>query len=53
MVQNTQMMAQAAGGIQQAAQAIAQVAQVMAAPKRLVKDPRTGEKRVELVGTVN
>lgn len=53
MVQNTQMMAQAAGGIQQAAQAIAQVAQVMAAPKRLVKDPRTGEKRVELVGTMN
>jgi hypothetical protein len=53
MVQNTQMMAQAASGIQQAAQAIAQVAQVMAAPKRLVKDPRTGEKRVELVGTMN
>jgi hypothetical protein len=47
-------MAQAADGIGQAAQAIAQVAGVMAAPKRLVKDPRTGEKRVEIVtGSVN
>jgi hypothetical protein len=49
MAQNAAVMAQAASGIQQAAAAIAQVAQVMAAPKRLVKDPRTGEKRVEIM----
>jgi len=54
MAQNAQVMAQAADGIGQAAQAIAQVAGVMAAPKRLVKDPRTGEKRVEIVtGSIN
>lgn len=42
-------MAQAADAMAQAAGAIVQVAKVVAAPKRLVKDPRTGEKRVEIV----
>jgi hypothetical protein len=49
MAQAADGMTQAAQAMQQTASAIASIAQVSAAPRRLVKDPRTGEKRVEIV----
>lgn len=42
-------MQQAAAGIAAAAKSMVQVARVVSAPRRLVKDARTGEKRVEVV----